>query len=289
MPYVDAEVRENIKRSAMENKLYYPDYTYTSSGNIRYKDELGKIVKYYSEPASTSTYSGLHEATYGLDRELHEATYILDRSLAKSFMESASTSATSNVFDRVYTNITATEAFNCYLKSDDVRWKKWKQDGWVTQQPAPADSIRELIRARQTPFIVTHRRVVRPTDTREFRARETLCRMIGDKAFHDYVRKGFTSVRAKSGRVYQIFPGDKMTVVWEDGKAIQNLCVDLRGGFAPTDSVIMRLILVQTDEADFWAKSNKSAVYTGANRTNQATIDFRPLPEIFAELKARAA
>jgi hypothetical protein len=287
----------------MAAEIYYPTIGRTGDSLIyKVESNLGKTIKSYTEPISTG----------GDYLELKYAAKKLDRYLAKQYMleslwDSGATTATTStwkvnyntttttaggyedLFEKNYTGaVTATAAFDYYLRKDEIRWKEWNEKGWIPPKLDPAARIRELIRARQAPLVIVPHRAVDPMDDREFRARETLRRMIGEKAFQDYMRKGFTSVRAKSGRVYQIFPGHQNTVVWENGQVIQNLCVDLRGGFAPTDSVIMRLILVQTDEEDFWAKSNKFAAYP-RSKQEQRTIDFRPLPEIFAELKAQAA
>ena len=272
----------------MENNPTYSSTATTAT------DSLGK---YYTEPLSSGDY---------YEREFRRITREIDRTLARDYRDyikateynthkyniydnSTATSASYDLYEKIY-NTATNDAY--YLESDNQRcWLQWAKDG-VVSFPAkpvrPADRMRELIRARQSPLVIVSRSVSLPANEREFRARETLRRIIGDKAFQDYLKKGFTSVKAKSGRVYQIFQGHSMTVVWENGEAIKRLCVDLRGGFAPTDSVIMRLILVQTDEADFWAKANEFEAYPDHIQT-QGTIDFRPLPEIFAELKARAA
>ncbi len=203
------------------------------------------------------------------------------------------TTATSSLYQNTLTAATLYENYNSYADSSSdtsnhfIRTNAdfWSGDAsWVQKPIDPTARIRELIRSRQAPLFVSHRKVSHPVDIREFRARETLRRMIGDKAFQDYLKKGFTSVRAKSGRIYQVFPGHGMTRVWENGKHIQTLCVILKSNFAPTDSVIMRYILIQTDEADFWARANKFGSYPVSQRS-QRTIDFRPLTEIFAELK----
>lgn len=201
-----------------------------------------------------------------------------------------------------YTNDATTTATSPYLNSttstsytnlDDFynavsgyyRWAKGKAE-WVDSgiRLDPMARMREIIRSRQAPTILIARSARRPEDDREIRARQTLRTMIGEDAFMKFLKKGFVSVRAKSGRIYQIFPGHKSTVVWENGKAIKSICVYLRGGFAPTDEVIMRYILITTDEEDFWKRGNVGNAYP-RSRGQQRTIDFRPLPEILAELK----
>jgi hypothetical protein len=99
------------------------------------------------------------------------------------------------------------------------------------------------------------------TDIRETRARETLKRVLGDDKFKRFLKHGFVSVRAKSGLVYQIFPAHGITNVYRDGEHIERLCVVLRGSFPPTDSLIMRYLLILNDERDFRKHAIEHKVY----------------------------
>jgi hypothetical protein len=152
--------------------------------------------------------------------------------------------------------------------------------------PSPAQLLRNIIHQRQAPivFVRTHC----PTlNLREQRARQTLQRLVGQEQYRNFLRKGFISIRAASGRTYQIFAGSNMTCVWEHGKMIKKLCVTLKGDFTPTDVLIMRYILLTTDENKFWQQANQFAPSTFTNAIPK--IDCRPLTEIFEELKKRAA
>lgn len=110
----------------------------------------------------------------------------------------------------------------------------------------------DIIRGRHAPVILTSRRSIAvAADAREIRARETLRRVLGEEKFKRFLKHGFVSVRAKSGLVYQIFPGHDMTNVYRDGQRTERLCVVLSGSFPPTDSLIMRYLLILNDERDF--------------------------------------
>ena len=72
-------------------------------------------------------------------------------------------------------------------------------------------------------------------------------------------------MKAVSGRVYQIFAGHDVTRVYEDGKLIERLCVVLNGDYPPSDSILMRYVLVLSDEATFRRLANRTVV-SGDNR-----------------------
>jgi hypothetical protein len=117
------------------------------------------------------------------------------------------------------------------------------------------------------------------------RARETLRRVIGEDKFRDFVRKGSISVRAKSGFVYQIFPSHALTNVYNQGKLIDKLCVVLSGGFPPTDSLIVRYLMIINNEEEFRSKAIRHAVSPIAARVNKTQ---RSLVEEFRSLKVAA-
>ena len=94
-------------------------------------------------------------------------------------------------------------------------------------------------------------------DGPEEAARGLLMRMIGFTAFKGYVKRGFVSYRAKSGRVYQVFPGMHMTHVWQHGQPLEKLCLVFQSrDMPPTDWVIMRLLMLENDEQGFRQMAN---------------------------------
>lgn len=149
---------------------------------------------------------------------------------------------------------------------------------------SPEDRLKTIIQQRQAPaFIRSRKHLETPTDIREVRARETLQRVLGDQKFRSFIKNGFVSVRAKSGLVYQIFPGHDITKVYRDGKLTERLCVVLKGRFPPTDSLIMRYLLILNDEQDFRKHAISHGVYN--NNRREIQIDERPLTEIYREMK----
>jgi hypothetical protein len=123
---------------------------------------------------------------------------------------------------------------------------------------------------------------VLPSDHREVAARETLRRVIGGDKFRRFLRHGHVSVRAKSGLVYQIFPGHGITKVFRDGELVERLCVVMNGNFPPTDELIMRFLLILNDEADFRSHAISHAVY---QEKAQPAPDSRNLVEAFKKFK----
>lgn len=147
--------------------------------------------------------------------------------------------------------------------------------------------IKELLRQRIAPPIYTHAKPLGFTkDLREIRARETLHRVLGDDRYKSFLKKGFISVIAKSGLIYQIFPGHDFTKVYNRGIMVDRYCVVLQGGFPPTDSLIMRYLLILNNEKMFESLAHKH----GAVQPHDVSVqnDSRSLLEIFKEYKKAA-
>ncbi len=157
-------------------------------------------------------------------------------------------------------------------------------------KPLPvSERMRQIIQSRMAPKIIIPSRkpVKTEAEEREVRARETLCNILGPDRFQRFLRNGFVSVQAPSGKVYQIYPGHGQTVVYNKGKPIEKMCVVFRGDFCPTDSLITRMLMIMHDEAGFRKKANVSSHYNSEpQRLN--TVDARPLSQIIQELKAAA-
>jgi hypothetical protein len=123
-----------------------------------------------------------------------------------------------------------------------------------------APRIREMIRRRMAPAVIGLRRPAAVKfDDREARARETLRRVVGDDQYRRFLKYGSISLRAASGRTYVIFPGAAHTIVYQDGRQAEQLCVVLRGNFPPTDTMITRYLMLLSDEDEFRRIANKSA------------------------------
>ncbi len=142
---------------------------------------------------------------------------------------------------------------------------------------------------RLAPRIITSKSIARTNDIREMRARETLRRVLGAKNFGTFMKRGFVAVKAKSGLTYQIFPGHGITNVYNNGKKVERLCVVLRHDFAPTDSLIMRYLLVLGNEPRFRSLAVKHTVYDNLFvRSTIASNEHLNLVEIYKSLKLAA-
>jgi hypothetical protein len=160
---------------------------------------------------------------------------------------------------------------------------RWGAGEYKTVRKSPEQKLREILQRRQSPLVITSRKSMpEPSDIREIRARETLKRVLGDDKFKSFLKKGFISVRAKSGLVYQIFPAHGITAVYRDGEMTERLCVVLKGDFPPTDSIIMRYLLILNDERDFRKHAIKHQII---QKKAAPAVDDRSLPEIWKGLK----
>ncbi len=164
-------------------------------------------------------------------------------------------------------------------------------DGWVsfnTPVLAPADRLRQMIRDRMGPSI--HRGRKRTSlsiamDVREERARQTLRRIIGEQAYRKFFRDGFITVVPKSGLTYRIFPGHGITEVYDRGIMVDRLCVVLQGNFPPTDSLLMRYLLILNDEGEFSKYAVKHSVRQGSGIIIAPDWEVKPLTETWTKLK----
>lgn len=190
-----------------------------------------------------------------------------------------------------------TNAFKCgygttastWYNSTSNGWEESREVRWNTPLASPQMRLRDIIRSRQAPLVITSRKPMPTvTDVREMRARETLLRVLGEDKFKRFLKHGFVSVRAKSGLVYQIFPGHGITNVYEDGEKVERLCVVLRGQFPPTDSLIMRYLLILNDERDFRSHAIKHTVYKKRPEEKAVITKIEPLPEVWSRLRVVA-
>jgi hypothetical protein len=164
---------------------------------------------------------------------------------------------------------------------------RWVEGTWVTVSPEEKARrrLKDIIKSRCAPVVINSNKKALKTaeDIREERARDTLRRVIGEAKFRDYQRKGFLAVKAKSGLVYQIFPSYTFTNVWNKGNLVEKLCVVLQGNFPPTDSLIMRYLMILNNEEQFRSYAIKHPVYQASRHIQQ--VDQRSLVEIYAGLK----
>jgi len=90
-------------------------------------------------------------------------------------------------------------------------------------------------------------------DPAEQKARELLRELITASEFRNYLRRGFITVKGKSGILYRIFGGYKHMTSYakhDDGKYYkhEDICVVFNREMPMTDGVVMRLLLIENDE-----------------------------------------
>lgn len=156
--------------------------------------------------------------------------------------------------------ITATGSANILITYDGVASASTCASN-IYIEPKPLtkeERIRQQLRQKLAPQILTRRfGVGRTSKDSEKKAREALRAIIGDQRFQRYLKHGFITVKGQSGLIYQVFPGHNMTRVWKNGKPVEKLCVVFcDSSVPPTDSVIMRLMMILDSEEEFRQRSN---------------------------------
>lgn len=228
-----------------------------------------KFLNYYTTRTNTSTNTSINNSYCCDYSSICKLIYpVYDRS----------NSDTSFINNKIY---------NSLIKATS----NWSTYNTISPPSPPqltvSEQFRQILQSRQTPaFILSRTPVKIATELREKRARETLRRILGDEKFQKFIRNGFVSVQGKSGRIYQIYPGHGMTVVYNHGTPIEKLCVVLDGNFTPTDSLITRYIMILHDEDQFRSFANVWKAF--AKSKQQQHIDIRPLPQILQSLKIAA-
>ncbi len=153
----------------------------------------------------------------------------------------------------------------------------------------PSERMRQIIAERSAPAMHVRgdkrRALTMDIDIREQRARATLRRIVGEDKFKRFMRDGFLTVVSKTGLTYRIYPGHGISEVYDRGVMVERLCVVLQGGFTPTDSLLMRYLLILNDEGEFSKYAIKHGVYETAKNLTFTPKVVRPLVEVWAGLK----
>lgn len=209
---------------------------------------------------STSIYTGYKAHVNYKEKFSSYGGYAIDES-------DYTTSTTGHTYGKGWINST-TSSCSAWLDAAKATFEiKWKcANGWynvdkdVKVVPL-ADRMRAIIQDRQIPAIHVSRFLKPPEDLREICARQTLLRVLGEQDYRKFLKNGFVSVRGKSGLIYQIFPAHGITNVYNRGEMVERLCVVMMGNFPPTDSLIMRYLLILNDEQDFRRHAIKHQVF----------------------------
>ena len=203
--------------------------------------------------------------------------------LSNDMYRGIDTSTCSDIWRKYDTTTTAATYDN------GIIWNSGDSTTWSLPVVAPGDRIRQMIRDRMGPAIRRSRTSLSiAMDVREERARQTLRRIIGEQAFRKFIRDGFITVVPKSGLTYRIYPGQGMTDVYDKGIMVDRLCVVLKGDFPPTDSILMRYLLILNDEGEFSEYAIKQTVRQGTSTRLVLPVAPAPAPaltEAWAKLK----
>lgn len=117
-------------------------------------------------------------------------------------------------------------------------------------------------------------------------ARGLLFRMIGPGAFRAYLKNGFVSYKADSGRIYQIYPGMDMCRVWKNGEPVEKLCLIFQDpGLPPTDAVIMRLLMLDNNEQEFCRMAIKHSFNPPRDRYTDSVVETGRIIRLAAHKK----
>jgi len=282
-------------RPEFDNERGTVDAVITARNWITDQTSTETLTSSYLEPVNfSSTESSLYCRTFKDNyNNLITNTYLNGRETRYTTTSNDSTHYTNNsITQSGYRTV-----FHEWTSLTDRHVNYWTgRDGseFCVPEIAPGSRLREIIRSRMGPAIHSRQRGLKPPTTEpEARARQTLKRIIGETAFRKYISKGFVVIHGASGRTYQVFPGHKMTKVWENGEHVETLCIVLKGGFPDTDAVIMRILLIEDSEKEFKEKSNVFAASPSYAPSSRREI-FVPgiedthkasLSSIFKELK----
>lgn len=225
---------------------------------------------------ATSSYPGtLTASTYDTIK------YALGRNIRYAMDRDAATASSIYIDDLAYREH---DFFSNSATNTESYGMTWSNGAW--ESPTPEDRMRQMIRDRMGPAIHCRRNSMSiAKDVREERARQTLRRILGDQAFKKFIRNGFITVVPKSGLTYRIYPGSGMTDVYDRGIKVDRLCVVLAGNFPPTDSLIMRYLLILNDEGEFSKYAIKHHVSQNSKKLIFPAQEVKPLTEAWAKLK----
>lgn len=276
MNSIEHNAKEDRYMKQIYNTLFRSIPKSTSTSTL-YSDIKGLNYTVYENEEDLTTSNATILRPYLYKTRIRENSYIENNTATNSYItQTCNTSVTQ-----------AYNTWNWFENTGSHHVKYWKGQELAHPVINAVERLRAMIRDRIAPAAIVRREVLgRTTDIREIRARQTLRRLIGESAYQKYACRGFITFKGESDRTYQIFPGHGKVAVWQKGKQIEQLCVILSGDFPPTDSVIMRLLLIQESEERFKKVANVFPAYApGLSRAEEVPQKSIPLPEIFADLK----
>jgi hypothetical protein len=95
------------------------------------------------------------------------------------------------------------------------------------------------------------------TKTAENKARKKLKEIVTKEEYKSYKNNNYIDVLINN-KIYRLHPGDKMTGVYKKDKLQHKLCIIFKDKrIPPTDSLIMRYLLLKCSPRSFFARANK--------------------------------
>lgn len=90
----------------------------------------------------------------------------------------------------------------------------------------------------------------------ELTALRLLKDLLTNAEWRRYLRYGFVIVEGLTGLTYQIIRGGQHVKVFARGRKVVELCLTCQRSLPPTDCVVARKIMLETDELGFWWEAN---------------------------------
>jgi hypothetical protein len=243
------------------------------------RDKITRTIERRIESAMIPYGYGPGMLTYGgTTAEVYNVQVRYERDATYQWAEAGTSSSPYYRFP----NTTGTWGTISYTET--INSTDWKWDAPCPWGKSPQDRLKEMIHARMAPRVHVRNRHDYNLSPAEIRARETLRLVVGEDQYRSFLKNGWVTVRGDRGLHYQIFAGHGVTKVYENGKQIEKLCVVMNGGFAPTDSLVMRYLMILNSEAEF----RKLAIKSGAEpryEKSKIITDLRPLPDLMKSFR----
>jgi hypothetical protein len=191
----------------------------------------------------------------------------------------------SNTTSDTYIINTSTTSTSDWVVRSPAGWAIKYNSDYSYRPKTAREKLQEIIQARITPAIHTQRQPVSISqDPREVKAHDTLRLLIGLQRYRQFLKNGYVTIHSQqNGKTYKVYPGTKFTHVYDHGQREQDLCIYLAHDFPPTDQLIAKILLIQTDPNHYHRIANK---FHPCQRAVAAQpVSVLSLPEIYKELK----
>lgn len=219
----------------------------------------------------------------------YHLTYYDTEANINSYINPSSGGASSAITSIGYNTFTGNNSISSYSTATNSMYVRTDNSGNIiyidsvgTFAPmSKKDELRERIRRNlNSGPAILKTRAGRPVSTEEQRARNLLRRIIGERKYALFLRKGFLTAYGKTGLVYQIPMGSGMIACYHPSKKgkyklFQRICVQfVDHALPPTDALIMRKLLIENDEVELRKRSNVFPVNSVSTEERKGVSDF---------------